>query len=106
MIRDFKKAFQGSPIVSLEIIKEAQVYGDVGRGWGFLTNRSTRPGSVYPVIQNSTYHLNPGDRLSALKFKKSVLDERRNCGVWVSRDSDGMEFVIYTNDLKRYIKIV
>ena len=105
MIRDFKKAFQGSPIVSLEIIKKSQVYGDVDKGWGLLTNRSTRPGSVYPIIQNSTYHLNPGDRLTALRFTKSV-DGRRNCGVWVSRDSDGMEFEIFVSDLKRYIKIV
>jgi len=105
MIRAFKKAFQGSPIVSLEVIKKSQVCGDVGKGWGFLTNRSTHPLSFYPAIQKSTYHLNPGDRLTALRFKKSV-DGRRNCGVWVSRDSDGMEFEISTDDLKRYIKIV
>ena len=105
MIRDFKKAFQCSPTVSLEVIKKSQVYGQVDKGWGFLTNRSTRPGSVYPIIQNSTFHLNPGDRLTALRFKKSV-DGNRNCGVWVSRDSDGMEFEIFTSDLKRYIKIV
>ena len=105
MIRDFKKAFSKSPSVQLEVIKTSQIYGEVDKGWGFLTNRSTRPGSVYPIVQNSTYHLNPGDRLTALRFKKSV-DGRRNCGVWVSRDSDGMEFEIFTSDLKRYIKIV
>ena len=105
MIRTFKQAFSKSPSVQLEVIKTAQIYGDVDKGGGFLTNRSTRPGSVYPVIQNSSYHLNPGDRLTALKFKKSV-DGRRNCGVWVSRDSGGMEFEIFTDDLKRYIKIV
>ena len=105
MIRTFKQAFSKSPTVQLEVIKEAQVYGDVGRGWGFLTNRSTHPLSFYPAIQDATYHLNPGDRLTALRFKKSV-DGRRNCGVWVSRDSDGMEFEILASDLKRYIKIV
>jgi len=105
MIRAFKQAFSKSPSVHLEVIKKSQVYGDVDKGWGFLTNRSTHPGSVYPILQNSTYHLNPGDRLTALRFKKSV-DGRRNCGVWVSRDSDGMEFEILASDLKRYIKIV
>jgi len=105
MIRSFKKAFETSPTVQLEVVKKSQIYVDASTARGFLTNRSTRPGSVYPVIQNSTLHLNPGDRLTALNFKKSV-DGRRNCGVWVARDSDGMEFEIFTDDLKRYIKIV
>jgi len=99
MIRAFKQAFETSPTVRLEVVKKSQIYS-----W-FLTNRSTHRECRYPILKDTALHLNPGDRLTALNFKKSV-DGRRNCGVWVARDSDGMEFEIFTDDLKRYIKIV
>ena len=57
------------------------------------------------ILSDTTLHLNPGDKLTAHRFQKSH-DGRRNCGVWVTRDSDGKEFQIFTDDLKRYIKIV
>ena len=99
MIRAFKQAFATSPTVQLEVVKKSQIYS-----W-FLTNRSTHRECRYPILKDTALHLNPGDKLTAHRFEKSR-DGRRNCGVWVTRDSDGKEFQIFTDDLKRYIKIV
>ena len=105
MIRVFKKAFSSSPTVQLEVIKKSQIYGSGEPSWLFLTNRSNHRESVYPVIQNPEYHLNPGDKLTAQRFMKSH-DGRRNIGLMVTRDSDNKECRIFSGDLKRYIKII
>jgi len=105
MIRLFKKAFSLSPTVQLEVIKKSQIYGSGEPEWLFLTNRSNHKASVYPVIQNPEYHLNPGDKLTARSFMKSH-DGRRNVGLIVTRDSDNKEFRIFSDDLKRYVKII
>ena len=68
--RTFTRLLSEGP-VEVEIIKKSQIYGH------FLTNRSDHPLASYPVINDTTLHLDPGDRLKVISaiaphFKQEI----------------------------------
>ena len=62
--------------VWIEIVKDAQVYGY--RDTSFLTNRSNHPYATYPVVDDASRHLNPGDTLEVLKAMSPNSEMDRN----------------------------
>jgi hypothetical protein len=93
MLREIKRQFKGSSgPVTLEVVKEAQIYD-----W-FLTNRSTHRLASYPVISDPTCVLPVG-------MKLTVISIRPRNGIVVSNPS-GKTFDIFAADLKRHVKIV
>ena len=106
MILEFKKAFASAPSgVPVVVIKKSQIYGTNNIPYpGFLTNRSNHIYSQYPIDPDTSFHLNPGDQLTALNFSYSV-EGNRVVGVMMKRP-DGLIFQVFSTDLKRYIKII
>lgn len=102
MIKELKEAFQHSQYVPLQVVKKCQIYP--GEGWHFLTNRSNHPLSAYEVLRPE-FHLNPGNVVVAVGFKHAVGNDKKIASVKVRR-ADGLEFEIFTSDLKRFVQIV
>lgn len=94
--RTFTRLLSEGP-VEVEIIKKSQIYGH------FLTNRSDHHNASYPVINDTTLHLNPGDRLDVISAIAAQGVYRHSC-IKVRRERQ--EFHIILTDYKRFIKIV
>ena len=60
-----KKAFASNQIEFLEITKKSQIYSY------FLTSRHNL--SPFPILSNTKFHLNPGQKLKILGFNKDEI---------------------------------
>ena len=101
MINEFKEAFKKSPIVYLQVVKKCQIYP--AEGWNFITNCSNHQNCAYEVLK-ADRHLIPGNVVAATGFKTQVGNDKKIVGIKASR-ADGLEFEIFTSDLKRFFQI-
>ena len=98
-----KKAFSSDQIQNLEITKKSQIYSY------FLTSRHKL--SPYPILSDTKFHLNPGQKLKILGFNKyeiivmasTPFPEYTGCS---NPTHSPQIFTIHNSDIKRFTKVI
>ena len=96
-----KKAFSSNQIQNLEITKKSQIYSY------FLTSRHKL--SPYPILPDTKFHLNPGQKLQILGFNQFEIivlastpyPEYTSCP---NPTHPPQIFKIFNSDIKRFTK--
>lgn len=103
MMRTIDKLLKENGTVPLEVIKESQIFSADFNP--HLTGRpKQRNWSGYYTVDDVSFHLDPGEKLTARQIK---LDGgKRYYSLVVTRDSDNKEFWIHKSDVSKYVKIV
>lgn len=82
-----------NPVLILK--KKSQIYGN------FLT--SCHPNSPYPVVNDTRYHLDPGDKIMFNRFIPEGSDSWGTIDKFECSDSQGNTFFVFARNLKRFI---
>ena len=95
MIKQIKTTLESGLTQTVIITKKTQIYDQ------FLTSR--HPTGSYPIVSDTSKHLNKGDQIIIERIQNSKTDPSWSfMKAFKCTDSNGNEFFLFENDVKRF----
>lgn len=88
-----------NPVLTLK--KKSQIYNS-STNHLFLTAR--HPHSPYPIVEDTFYHLNPGDKITFNKFIPEGNSNWPTVDRFECNDNKGNIFFVFAKDVQRFNK--